>query len=281
MTKIIAVANQKGGVGKTTTTLCLSSAFANQGKNVLMIDSDPQSSLTIAAGFKKPDELENTLAEAIALTVEGKDLIPSDFIRRVDEHLFILPANIILSGVETRLINAMSRETILRQIIHQVKENFDYVLIDCMPSLGILTINTLTACQSVIIPVNPEHLAVKGLELFLDTITRVKKQLNPSLFIEGLLLTKVDRRTNFAKEQIAELEETYSQKGIRIFKTEIPSAIKVVEAAREGISPITRNPSGKVSIAYASFAQEVDTTLYQVGTKFMKEEKTHEIRKSR
>lgn len=214
MCKVISIANQKGGVGKTTTTSNLGIGLAKQGKKVLLIDADAQGSLTASLGFTEPDKLEVTL------------------------------------------VNAMSRELVLRSYIEQVREDYDYILIDCMPSLGMITINAFACADSILIPVQAAYLPVKGLEQLIKTIGRVKRQINPKLEIEGILLTMVDNRTNYAKDISALLIENYGSK-VRIFQNSIPISVRAAEISAEGVSIYRHDPKGKVASAYQSLTEEV------------------------
>ena len=216
MSKIIAIANQKGGVGKTTTTFSLGVALAKEGKKVLLIDADPQGDLTTCMGYYNQDELQNT--DAILHHKEGIDLIPS---------------NLDLSALEMSLVNAMSREFTLKNAISNIKEKYDYILIDCMPSLGMITINALACSDKVIIPVQGEYLAAKGMGHLLKTVSKVHKQINPNLKIGGVLLTLVDKRTNLSKQVRGTLEENYGQV-INIYDTEIPKAINMAKSSSTG-----------------------------------------------
>ena len=218
-TQIIAIANQKGGVGKTTTCANLGIGLAQAGKKVLLIDGDPQGSLTISLGYPQPDKLPFTLSDAMGRILMDEPLRPGEGILHHPEGVDLMPADIQLSGMEVSLVNAMSRETILRQYLDTVKGQYSHILIDCQPSLGMLTVNALAAANRVIIPVQAEYLPAKGLEQLLQTVNKVKRQINPKLQIDGILLTMVDNRTNFAKEIAALLRETYGSK-IKVFATE-------------------------------------------------------------
>jgi len=207
--KVIAIANQKGGVGKTTTTSNLGIGLARKGKRVLLIDADAQGSLTASLGFRQPDKLEVTLSNVMADIINDEEFAADYGILKHEEGVDLMPGNIELSGLEVSLVNVMMRETILRRYVEQVKENYDYILIDCMPSLGMLTINALVAADSVLIPVETAYLPVKGLQQLIRTIGRVHRKLNPKLSIMGILLTKVDRRTNFARDISGQIREVY------------------------------------------------------------------------
>lgn len=186
--KVIAVTNQKGGVGKTTTTANLGIGLAQQNKRVLLIDADAQGSLTLSLGYPKPDELPITLADIMQNVIDDTPIPDGCGILHHGEGVDLLPANIELSGMEIRLINAMSRESVLRTYINAVKPHYDYILIDCMPSLGMMPINSLAAADSVIIPSQPSYLSAKGLDLLMQSIAKVKRQINPKLKIDGILL---------------------------------------------------------------------------------------------
>lgn len=185
--KVIAITNQKGGVGKTTTTVNLGVGLANMGKRVLLIDADPQGSLTVSLGIKKPDNLSVSLATVMQDVIEDRDTPDGSGIIHHEEGVDLLPSNIELSGLEVSLFNTMSRESILKGYLDTVKSKYDYVLIDCMPSLGMMTINALVAADSVLIPTQPNYLSTKGLNLLMRSVSRIKKQINPKLRIDGIL----------------------------------------------------------------------------------------------
>lgn len=256
MSKVIAIANQKGGVGKTTTTVNLGVGLANEGKKVLLIDCDAQGSLTESLGYQNPDELDVTLSTLMQKTYEEKEIKPGEGILHHNEGVDLVPANIELSGMETALVNIMSRERVLKNYIDSVKDNYDYVLIDCTPSLGMLTINSLVASDEVIIPVQAHYLPLKGLEQLVTTVTKVQKQINPNLKFSGILLTMVDRRTLYNKEVSSVIRLNYS-KYLKIFKTEIPASIRAAEASSVGKSIFEYDKKGIVAEAYRNFTKEV------------------------
>ena len=256
MCKIIAIANQKGGVGKTTTTSNLGIGLAKQGKRVLLIDADAQGSLTASLGFTEPDKLEETLATVMANIINDVEMEDDYGILRHEEGIDLMPGNIELSGLEVSLVNVMSRELVMRSYIEQVKERYDYILIDCMPSLGMITINAFACADSILIPVQAAYLPVKGLEQLIKTIGKVKRQINPKLSIEGILLIMVDRRTNYAKDISTLLIENYGSK-VRIFENSIPISVRAAEISAEGVSIYQHDPKGKVARAYQSLMEEV------------------------
>lgn len=249
MGKIIAISNQKGGTGKTTTTVNLGIGLANEGKKVLLIDYDAQGSLTQCLGYPNPDELSVTISNLMEKSINEQPTEYGEGILHHSEGVDFIPANIELSGMETFLVNTMSRERVLKNYLSQIKDNYDYVLIDCTPSLGMLTINALTAANEVIIPVQSHFLPAKGLEQLLGTVAKVKRQLNPTLKINGILLTMVDGRTNLARDISQLIRNTYGNH-IKVFKTEIPLSIKAAETSAVGKSIYSYDKNGKVADAY-------------------------------
>lgn len=256
MGKVIAIANQKGGVGKTTTTANLGIGLVNEGKKVLLIDCDAQGSLTESLGFQNPDKLDTTLSSLMQKTIEEKSIEDGEGVLHHKEGVDLVPANIELSGMETALVNIMSRERVLKNYIDSVKSKYDFVLIDCTPSLGMLTINSLVASDEVIIPVQSHYLSAKGLEQLITTVGKVKRQLNPELKFGGILLTMVDGRTNYAKDISRVIRGAYS-KFIKIYKTEIPLSIKAAETSAVGKSIFTYDKNGKAAEAYRNLTKEV------------------------
>ena len=256
MSKVIALANQKGGTGKTTTAVNLGIGLEAQGNKVLLVDADAQGNLTDSLGFQEPDNLPVSLATILTKNMMEEPYKPDEGILHHAEGVDLMPGNIELSAIEVSLVNTMSRETVLRSYINTVKDRYDYVLIDCMPSLGMMTINALAAADSVIIPVQAHYLPAKGMTQLLQTIARVRRQINPKLTIEGVLLTMVDNRTNFAKDISFVLRRDYGDK-LRVFQTEIPLSIRAAETSAQGKSIYAFDPHGIAAKAYQSFTKEV------------------------
>ncbi|HBV88471.1 MAG TPA: chromosome partitioning protein ParA [Desulfosporosinus sp.] len=253
--EIIAIANQKGGVGKTTTTINLGYSLAEKGKRVLLVDCDPQSNLTMSFGVDRPDELPITLYHLMTAIIEEKELpLRKEYILSFN-NLDILPCSIELAAIEVNLVNAMSREITLKAILDQFRPNYDYIIIDCMPSLGMLTINALAACDRILIPAAPQYLSAKGLELLLRNIIRVKRRINPAVEIDGILITMFTERTKLSKEIVNLINDSYGSH-IKIFESKIPVSVKVGEAVLNYKSIIEFDPKGKVAVAYKNFAEE-------------------------
>lgn len=255
---VIAVVNQKGGTAKTTTVENLGIGLAREGKKVLLVDIDPQGSLTISLGYPRPDELDITLFDLLNKTINEDSVSAGEGILHQAEGIDLIPANISLAGLEVALVNTMNRERILKQFLELVKGNYDYVLLDCMPSLGMLTVNALAAADAALVPVQANYLSAKGLEQLLQTINKVKRQINPKLRIEGILLTMVDGRTNYGREISSLIRDTYGGH-IKIFNSEIPRSVRAAEISAEGKSIFLHDPKGKVAEAYQNLTKEVMT----------------------
>ena len=271
--KVIALTNQKGGVGKTTTAVNLGVSLVQQGKKVLLIDADAQANLTMALGYNRPDDIPITLSTVMQNIIDDKTLDVSQGIIHHREGVDLLPSNIELSGFEVRLINAMSRERVLKTYVNEVKKNYDYVLIDCMPSLGMFPINAMAAADSVIIPTQPHFFSAKGLEQLLRSVSKVRQQINPKLRIDGILMTMVMSRTNSSKEVTASIKSAYGQK-IKVFDAQIPFAISVVDASAAGKSIFAYDKRGKVAAAYEQFSKEVT----ELGEKQRSQNRTDRLR---
>ena len=243
-------------MGKTTTCENLGIGLAQEGKKVLLVDTDPQASLTVALGYPRPDDLSFTLSDAMEKIMTEQPIAPGEGLLHHPEGVDLMPANIMLSGLEVSLVNAMNREKIMNQYLDTVRREYDFILLDCMPSLGMLTVNALAAADQVLIPVQAQYLSAKGLEQLLQTINKVRRQINPKLKIEGILLTMVDSRTNYAKEISALIREAYGN-NIKVFSTDIPRSVRAAEISAEGRSIFEHDPKGKVAEAYRVLTKEV------------------------
>ena len=247
MGKIISVANQKGGVGKTTTTVNLSAILAKKGKKVLLIDADPQGNATSGVGIDKDVEFST-----YDLLVSEENVV--DIIRKTEiKNLYICPSNMNLAGAEVQLVSMMSREQRLKEKLDTIKDNFDYIFIDCPPSLGLVTLNALTASDSVLIPVQCEYFALEGLGQLINTINLVKKHLNKGLYIEGALLTMYDIRTNLSNQVVKEVKKYFNDK---VYKTVIPRNVRVSEAPSYGLPITVYDPHSKGAKSYEKLGKE-------------------------
>lgn len=252
----IAIANQKGGTGKTTTCENLGVGLAMEGKKVLLVDADPQGSLTVSMGWQDPDVLPTTLSTLMQKAINDQCISLGEGVLHHAEGVDLIPANIELAGLEVTLVNTMSREKVMKQVLESAKREYDYILIDCTPSLGMLTVNALAAADSTLIPVQAQYLSAKGLEQLLQTVQKVRRQINPKLKIEGILLTMTDSRTNYGKEIDALIRQVYGSK-IRVFEQPIPRSVRAAEISAEGTSIFVHDPKGKVAEAYKSLTREV------------------------
>lgn len=255
--KVIAITNQKGGVGKTITSACLGVCLADNDKKVLLVDFDSQGNLTKSFGYRDPRSYEYSLKDALINEINEEELDWHNYIIHTEENVDLLPSNISLSGFDIQLSSVMSRETVFKRLLAKFKDEYDYILIDSNPALNLFTINGLCAADSVIIPVQAEPYATDGLRDLLHTITTAKKQINPKLKIDGILLTMTDARTNLSKHISSEVREAYGSH-IKVFETEIPRAIKTSEAALSNQSPIKYAPTSESTLAYRRLAKEVE-----------------------
>lgn len=258
--KIIAIANQKGGVGKSTTAWNLGYVLAQMGEKVLLCDNDPQANLSLAFGITRPDELEITMRDVLSAVMKGEELPDiSEYIHKSnnpDMVLDIIPSNQNLSVTEINLRDEMGGEHTLKELLEPLKSAYSYIIIDTNPYLGLLTLNALAACNEVIIPVSTQLWSATGLTDLLQTIFKVKRKLNPAITIGGILLTMCDERTRLYRDAKALIDESYDGR-VKIYSTHIPSTVKVGEANYSSLSIMQHDPNGRAAAAYRNFAQEV------------------------
>ncbi len=255
---IVAIANQKGGVGKTTTAINLAVYLGKLGKRILLVDLDPQSNLTSGIGFISNEDSINPIYEGLSKSIydvlDGKANVKEVFVVTKYENVHLIPASIDLAGAEIELVNTMSRETILKNALEEVKSEYDYIFIDCPPSLGLLTVNALVASSQVFIPVQCEYFALEGLGQLINTIKLIKKRLNSTLEIGGVIMTMYDIRTNLSKQVANELTKFF---GDKVFKTIVPRNVRLSEAPSHGKAIIEYDPRSQGALAYESLAREI------------------------
>lgn len=256
MCKVISFANSKGGVGKSFSVANISVGLVKEGKRVLVIDNDPQGHASKCLGIKKQQMLPSTIYTIMKKTICGEELEEMEGIIVTEEGVHLLPSNISYAGMEMELVSAMSREYIMKEYVDSIRQYYDYILIDCPPTLGVLVLNALTASDYLMIPVMTEDLSIDGLQQLIQTIGVVKRRLNHDLNIAGILFTRVDERTRLAKDAMETIRTAYQGK-VHIFDTIIPQSVKAAECPASGLSIYRYDPKGKVASAYYSVTKEV------------------------
>ncbi|HOD92813.1 MAG TPA: AAA family ATPase [Clostridia bacterium] len=249
MGKVMAVANQKGGVGKTTTSINLSASLAYMGKKTLLIDNDPQGNATSGLGVDKWT-VEKSVYDTLINDIEIMETI----LPTMMDNLFICPSNIQLAGAEIELVSQMMRENRLKNAIEPIKKDYDYIIIDCPPSLGLLTLNSLTAADTILVPIQCEYYALEGLKQLMKTVALVQKHLNPTLKVEGVVMTMYDSRTNLSFQVVESVREHFSD---RVYRTIIPRNVRLSEAPSHGVPIILYDKDSKGAISYLDLAEEV------------------------
>ncbi len=258
MAKVIAIANQKGGVGKTTTAVNLSSCLAVKGKKVVIIDVDPQGNTTSGLGIDK-----KTIDKSVYDVIINDEKIENVLIKTVVDNLFLCPSNIQLVGAEVELVSFISRETRMKMAIERIRDKYDFILIDCPPSLGLLTLNSLTASDTILVPIQCEYYALEGLSQLMNTVNLVQRHLNPALDVEGVVLTMFDARTNLSIQVVEDVKKHFRNK---VYRTIIPRNVRLSEAPSFGLPIILYDPKSKGAECYLDLAQEVIDYSEEVGS---------------
>lgn len=258
MAKVIAIANQKGGVGKTTTAVNLSSCLAFKGKKVVIIDVDPQGNTTSGLGVEKKT-IDKSIYDVIINNVNIEDAL----VKTVVDNLYLCPSNIQLVGAEVELVSVISRETRMKAAIKDIRDKYDFIIIDCPPSLGLLTLNSLTASDTILVPIQCEYYALEGLSQLMNTVDLVQKHLNPELDVEGVVLTMFDARTNLSIQVVEDVKKHFRNK---VYRTIIPRNVRLSEAPSFGLPIILYDPKSKGAECYLELAQEVIDYSEEVGS---------------
>lgn len=256
MCRVIGVSNQKGGVGKTALSCNLGVGLAREGQRVCVIDADPQGNATFSFGITDRDNLKNTLSSFIDREINERQIPVKEYIVHNDEKVDIIPCNIELASYDYAMMTAYNREHLLEKLVKELKKDYDYILIDCSPSLNLMTVNVLTCSDSVIIPVEPATLSLEGLQLLIKSISSMRQKLNRKLRIEGIVINKVDMRQVDDRENISDLREAYGEK-IRIYDTMIPKSVRVKACTARGISIFEYDPKGNAARSFEALSKEV------------------------